>query len=558
MQHYMAALNLLVGTLFMVWLAVRFGDFRDSNASDGPYFESSTAYDWGRTRSPKPNVLLQNEHCDTGFIFLNQPSAPYRAAPFMIFDNNANLVWMPEDGWTGIGAEDVTVQQLNGRNYMVYRHLDTTRRRGSDRYIMMDESYQVFMEIRPLGYFSGELRGLRITKNGGAIISFTNQTRSGLNDRSPSAQRTYESVFQEIDLESGELLFEWRAPSRTASINSIDKGGDGDYLVAGSFSGSNTVICVGRKQGQVLWQLGGSGNDFKDASGGAATRFSGNHLASFVENKASLVIIDRGPTKLSGSAGRWLDGHALEVELDLEQMVASVAEVYPMSRNGSIPSIQLLSNRNTLLSYDEMSSFREFSEGKVRCEVHFAPSKLRNLNRIPGMAALAKDHDFHLSKFHWVGKPKNPPEIAVDPEEKAVYVSWNGATSIDAWVLQSARRGNSDTWSDDIRVPKVHFETRIPIPRHSGPILRIVALDRDCKIAGYTRTASKHMKTTQPIRKTERIPTWVVTGLSASFLGLYMYGRIHRVRHTMSPETVSGKHVVLTGHCANHLNDNKW
>ncbi|KAJ6439131.1 phosphatidylserine decarboxylase family protein [Purpureocillium lavendulum] len=542
MQDHVAVLNLLGGTLFLLWMTVQFVDFRARDASHTPYFDSSIAYDWGafgvapqhsyrsfKQRSPKPNLVRQNEHYDTGFVFLYRPGNYCGEAPFMIFDNNANLVWMPaKHQWDGVTGSDITVQQFKGRDYIVYRQLDSiSQHNSSQSYIMVDGSYQVCTEIRPVGYFKGELRGIRISKNGGAIINFTNQTRIGADDTSPLMEGIYESIFQEVDLESGELLFEWRAASYTASINSVDKSTEGDYLVAGSFSGSNTVICVSHKHGHILWQLGGSANDFKDASSGAATRFSGYHQASFLQNETSLVILDHGSATVTESTGRGSDVRILELELDLERMVVSLAGTnQPLSKLSTASAVQFLPNGNILLSYDGIPSFREVSKSDVLCDVHFSPSLVPSLTKGPGMAGLAKGHNYRISKFHWVGQPKGLPEIAVDTEERAVYVSWNGATTIDAWVLQSKRKGDSDTWIDHVRVPKLQFETRIPIPRHSEEILRVVALDQDWKIAAYSRTASKHIRTTTLESHTDRRQLyWIMTGMSVIVLGVYMFAR---------------------------------
>ncbi|KAJ6436653.1 putative AC transposase [Purpureocillium lavendulum] len=518
MQDHAAALNLLVGTLFLLWMTVQFVDFH------APYGVSpQQSYRSFKQRSPKPNLVRQNEHCDSGFVFLHQPSKYHGEAPFMIFDNNANLVWMPDEHQSdGVTVSDVTVQQFKGRSYIVYRQLDgIPRDNSSQRYIMVDGSYQVFTEVRPVEYFKGELRGLRISKNGGAIINFTNQTRNDAENTSPLMEGLYESIFQEVDLESGELLFEWRAASDTASINSVDKSTEGDYLVAGSFSGSNTVICISHKHGHILWQLGGSANDFKDASSGAATRFSGYHQASFLQNATSLVILDHGSATSAESTGNAFDVRVLKLELDLERMVVSLARTHqPSSRTPTASAVQLLPNGNILLGYDGMSSFREVSEGDILCDVHFSPSLVHSLTQVPGVADLAKGQNYRISKFHWVGQPKSLPDIAVDAKEKAVYVSWNGATTIDAWVLQSKRKGDNDAWFDHVRVPKVHFETRIPIPRHSEEILRVVALDRHWNVAAYSRTASKHIGTTLESHKDGRNLYWKMTARESTIRSL--------------------------------------
>ncbi|UNI23437.1 hypothetical protein JDV02_009254 [Purpureocillium takamizusanense] len=555
MQDLITTLNLLAGTLFLVWITARTVDVRNGGASDRPYFESSTAYDWGAygirpqqiyqtfpQRSPKPNLVLQKEYCDPGFVFLNKRADHHGDAPFMIFDNGANLVWMPESQWHGISATDVTVQQYNGRNYIVFLQLDSSSNRGAERYILLDESYQVFMEVRPVGHFSGSLRGLRLTDNGSAIISYTNRTRSDMTHSSSLTEERYESTFQEIGLESGILLFQWRSASTVASINSVDKSSSGDYLVAGSFSGNNAVVCVSHKNGRILWQLGGSESSFKDTSGGVAVRFSGRHHANYLEDDKRLVILDHGATNFVRSTSNLPNSQVLEVHLDLERMIASASKAYPTTTDISSPSsIQFLHSRNTLLGFGDKASFKEVAEGDAVCEIHFAPRKMQTLHQIPGVAALTERQHYQISKYKWVGKPNTLPQVAVDPEEKALYVSWNGATTIDAWVLQSGRKGDSDTWFDLVRVPKKQFETKIPIPRHSEDILRVVALDHEWKVAAYSRTVSKHTKTTLASHRPERIPSWVVTSLSVGFFGVYAYRRFSKSRYTRRSEFVTEK-----------------
>ena len=45
-------------------------------------------------------------------------------------------------------------------------------------------------------------------------------------------------------------------------INSIDKTESGDYIVSARYM--LAVICVSGKTGEILWQLGGKNNNFKD------------------------------------------------------------------------------------------------------------------------------------------------------------------------------------------------------------------------------------------------------------------------------------------------------
>ncbi|KAJ6443507.1 hypothetical protein O9K51_04686 [Purpureocillium lavendulum] len=556
------AFNIVVGVLLAIWITTRIADFRALATSQTPYFESSASYDWGayglaprqsyRTiqgQSPKPNLVRQSQHCDGGLIFLHpeQTTSTCENSPFVIFDSDANLVWLPPaDEWDNTCARDLTVQDFNGRNHIVYRTADGN---GAERYVVVDDSYQVVADIQPVGAFAGKLQALRITDDDTAIITFTNRTAAMPGQASAACEQNHDIIFQEIGLGSGELRFEWRASIHMSSslcgaqheptyINSVDKTKAGDYLVAGSFSSENKILAVSHRDGTVLWQLGGSTTDFEVAPNNAALHLSGRHRASLLgASTTTLMVVDdgQGDSAAGASRGRGYS-RVSTVELDLERRVATLSNMKASSRapgnaaSNIASSVQLLPSTGVLMSYDDTSSFTEFLDGHVLCEVHFAPSRLPSSPfQIPGLPALATAPRYRISKYKWAGQPRGAPDMVVDPKEKAVYVSWNGATAIDAWVLQSRRSGENDAWFDHVRVPKVNFETRIPIPAHSEDMIRVVALDRDWMVAGYTETASQHMATASAAttHRADHNPPWIAVGLILSCIGALLRRKMH-------------------------------
>lgn len=119
----------------------------------------------------------------------------------------------------------------------------------------------------------------------------------------------WDSLFQELDIETGELLFQWRASEhfmyknsyaeqKAASkafpldffhINSVEKDKPGNYLVS-SREGHAILYIGGRNAeipGQILWQLGGKRNYFRDIGGenATATSFVGQHDARWVNGE---------------------------------------------------------------------------------------------------------------------------------------------------------------------------------------------------------------------------------------------------------------------------------
>lgn len=99
-------------------------------------------------------------------------------------------------------------------------------------------------------------------------------------------------------------------------------------------------------------------------------------------------------------------------------------------------------------------------------------------------------------KLHRSGSIGDAPDVFVDPDESAVYVSWRGGTDeIESWILQSRREGDPESWLDLVRLPKHGRETKIPIPKFRGETIRVVGLDMDWKVAACSRAVSKYVKT---------------------------------------------------------------
>ena len=110
----------------------------------------------------------------------------------------------------------------------------------------------------------------------------------------------WDGVFQEIDIETGEAVFQWRASEHVKvtesyrpiyqggnhvdpwdwfHINSVQKDELGNYLISARYTHSITYI-DGRTS-ETIWQLGGKSNTFMDLSDGHALNFAWQHDARF-------------------------------------------------------------------------------------------------------------------------------------------------------------------------------------------------------------------------------------------------------------------------------------
>ena len=126
-----------------------------------------------------------------------------------------------------------------------------------------------------------------------------------------------------------------------------------------------------------------------------------------------------------------------------QKMWDTVDPAYSQSQG----SFQDLDNGHVLLGYGNVPKIVEFDEqGAVVMRARFG-------------------HDEEIQGYRswraaWVGTPKTKPSVVACPSERngktEVFVSWNGATDIEAWKVLA------DEGDRTIKtVPKNGFETRI-------------------------------------------------------------------------------------------------
>jgi hypothetical protein len=416
---------------------------------------------------------------------------------------------------------------------------------------MLDSSYEIFRTIGPVGeHLSGDLHEFQLTENGTALITIYDVVSADLSSvNGPASGWIFDCVFQEIDIATGALVFEWRAsehyqfnetfiPLGSAGkteedafdffhINSVDKDSEGNYYVSSRYM--HTITCIS-PAGNILWKLGGRGNHFADLSSGAATSFSWQHDARWHPNN-TLTLFDNAAMDFKLQDAEFSRG--LIIDLDLVQMTATLRNSYAKPgqfRSASQGSMQLLpENDNVLIGWGHSAAYTEFAhDGEILCDVHFGASSVFGFGRITSYRAF---------KSEWIGLPSAPPEIRMVGDN--IFVSWNGATEVVAWELQSAKAlGNGDQGFSGIdRQDKDGFEAKFSVPSGANLYLRIAALDRSGDVLGVTdvidkRTGISGTRLTQPDMRQDLDPFWLVVTVCAFVaVGLCakaLWVRLHR------------------------------
>ena len=266
-------------------------------------------------------------------------------------------------------------------------------------------------------------------------------------------------------------------------INSVDKDPLGNYYISSRYM--HAVMCIS-PSGETLWHLGGKNNNFTDLSEGEATNFSWQHHANWHANN-TLSIFDNHGDYVFHNRAEFSRG--LKILLDVEEMTATLVEAYVHPDEIlaiSQGSMQILpGSGNVFIGFGNSPAYTEFSpDGDVLCDAHFGP------------AIIFEVFDFGLLKSyrafknHWIGTPKEPPAIKV--KDGKAFVSWNGATEVKSWRLQSVEdvSASDEEFVTIQELERDGFETSFDLDGVLEADVRIAALDGKRSVLAYTAVVS--------------------------------------------------------------------
>ncbi|EDP51097.1 conserved hypothetical protein [Aspergillus fumigatus A1163] len=494
-----------------LWFAVATA-FTLVQADRGPYFQSSRFEDgdlgqWptetyrsSALMGPILNYVESNPQCKDGQYTLIAPRGMAVRNPGpMIIDQDGHLVWTKHYGQT----YNVNVYRYKGQDYLTFWvGNDGIVGHGDGTYYMLDSAYEEAFTIRGANGLPADLHEFQITGHETALFTVYDVVPADLRSAGgPEKGWIWDGTFQEVDIETGQLLFQWRAsehfnltdsyrgregagdsedhPWDFFHINSVDKDAKGNFLVSSRYMSCLTYI--DGRTGNIIWRLGGKHNDFHDLSAGAATNFTWQHHARFHDNGSAITLFDNASR---GDGSPRLTSRGLYLDVDTRQMTVSLRHEYwnphPISSQ-SQGSVQLLNTGNVLLGYGANAAWTEYTTaGDVLCHVHFGPASAFGAGKILS---------YRVFKHRWTGLPRTNPALALYRHEAAV--SWNGATEVATWVLQGSDMREPNKEDESITfltaVPKSGFETIISIPAQTSQnYLRVLGLNATGQILGAT------------------------------------------------------------------------
>lgn len=309
--------------------------------------------------------------------------------------------------------------------------------------------------------------------------------------------------FEEFDTTTWETTFKWSSfghirlsestwsDSRTVRercaegwdflhANSVDKSESGDFFVSARFT--NAIYKVSKKDGSIMWRLGGIKSDFE--MGGV--EFSGQHSVRYVsENETHTLITILDNAKIDDQVPTHESSRGLLLALDTAAapMTVSVVTEYPHPHGAggyakARGNLQTLENGNVFIGWSERATQSEhLANGTLVMDAQLVPTWLGS---------------YRNYKFPFVGRPREA-EIAVvsaahtDGSETTttVHVSWNGATEVKSWSLFDAfpETGRGRLRNTTLRTG---FETQIQVDGFARHVV-LEAIDAHDKVLGSSQ-----------------------------------------------------------------------
>jgi len=411
-------------------------------------------------KPPRIKLLALTRYASPGYVFIAPKKKVEEGGP-LIIDNRGRTIWfMPVDRR---GVTDFRVQHYRGKPVLTWWRGKSADNKRLGRYSIYDNSYRLIKYVHPGNGLSGDMHEFKITGHNTALMTLSHRVRVKTRD-------VLEGAFQEVDIRTGRVLFEWhsvghvaltesyyrlpRNPDHTYDyfhINTIEVDRDGNFLV--SARNTHTIYKVNRRTGAVMWRLGGKRSDFELGPGVA---FGWQHD---VRRQADGTL-----TMFDNEAAPKLRRQSRGLVLRVDERHKTVTLLHSFVHTPPIVAVdqgnmQKLANGHYLVGWGHQPYVTEFGpHGKPLLDLRF------------GRAGV---DSYRAYRFAWVGRPRSKPAVAV--EGNTLYTSWNGATEVRSWQLLGGT--DKKKLRPLLAVPKTGFEAAIPLPA-DVPWVAVRALDR--------------------------------------------------------------------------------
>lgn len=411
------------------------------------------------SQAPALNVTIQDDFTP-GYVFIS-PYKSIKPAPY-IYDKFGNLVW---DGYgiTGTAnAHNFRPCQYQGATHICFSQINQQNGYGIGEAVIADSNYKVVATAQTGGNVEpADMHEFQLLNNGETAIlssyqiipydlSYFNIT-TGLGWLS-------EGVFQEVNVTTGEVLFEWFStnhvdPSESQitpnssdtggdgfgpqtafdyfHINAIDKSPSGNYLVSARHV--STLYYVNGTDRDIIWKLSYQGNSDYECSN---FNFSFQHDSRLISENDTTTVLSIFDNASNGVLSTSEQSSGKVIAIDHNTGVATMISNTTFPSSGGTLSTsqgntQILGNGGTFHSWGNQPYFSEHSANGTAV-------------LLAQFAAEDSAQNYRAFSADWESTPSTTvPDVyayaLTANSSTSVYVSWNGATTVSSWRFYGAQ-----------------------------------------------------------------------------------------------------------------------
>jgi hypothetical protein len=438
-----------------------------------------------------PIVEVAKKAHDTasGYIFIAPGQGDAGQGGSLIIDNKGQVVWFRPLRSTSRRAMNFETQTYRGESVLTW--IESPRDYASE-YVIFDSSYHEIARFTAAnGYDDGDHHEFLISPQDTALITNRDAVPRDLTSVGGSSDSVAtEGIVQELDIETGKVLFEWHSLDHVGldetyskpgedkdypgidyfHINSIDVDHDNNLLV--SARKTSAVYKIDRNTGEIIWRLGGKKSDFEMGPG---ARFAFQHDARRLPD-GTISIFDNGTTVIHNSLPKAIEeSRAIVLELDEQKMKATLLREYTHPDKqyaDAAGNAQVLENGDVFVGWGRALAISEFShDGMLLFDLRLQP----------------ENRSYRAFRFPWNGHPSDRPAAVAERTsegEVRIYASWNGATEVATWEVLAGPR--VDRLGARRSSPRDGFETAM-VARTSDPYVAVRAKDRSGRVLGTSK-----------------------------------------------------------------------
>lgn len=485
---------------------------------------------------PKLNITIPaGKDTSPGYIFAapfsgyadNKNHGPRQAAPY-IFTDKGELVW---SGFSYFSTWSTNFQygRVNGEDVLFsfegahnpdYGH-------GHGHITFLDKNYETVKELRAGKHKIIDKHEFHIIDESTGLVQIYQPVARDLTPYGASDEQQWivNAIFQEIDIDSGKVLFEWSSldwvsPDESIlpvnegqagagfnssdawdyfHINSVDKDDEGNYLL--SARDAAALYKISGETGEVIWKLGGLPGKTNSSFSSDFT-FSFQHHARFLSTDGPVQRISfydnsaHGTENKEGnvvsysktSSGKIIDVNTETWEAKLVQDYLPPDDLLSKSQG----STQVLPDGHVIVNWGSSGAVTEFTpDGKPIFHAYFDSDFLGD-----------KVENYRAFKYNWTGIPNEDIAIAgkvSDEGDTLIYVSWNGDTDTKKWRFYTKEENGRRVFLGETK--RTGFETLFKFKGRELVNVQAEAYDTDGELLRASDVSVTELEVLQAVEK---------------------------------------------------------